>query len=226
VRATPSARLVQPTCHVVVGEPARVIRHIAARERCDVVVLGARGQASGDLHPLGPTTEHLLHEGDLPVLVVPAEWMPPDPAADDLSGTGPVVAGLDFTSPSIDAASAGARLAARLHTRLLLVHAVPRAQVPPRWLDDSESIARQQAAIAHARLEPLVAALRDIAPIDVRIEIGPVASTLAHAVAGMPGALLVLGRATHAQPYGVPGSIASRVLAQAHAPLLLAAPST
>ena len=225
VRATPCAGLA-PKCHVVVGETARVIRDIATRECCDVIVVGAHGLAADDRHPLGPTTEQLLREGDIPVLVVPIDWTPPDPARGDLSGTGPVIAGLDFTSPSIDAASAGARLAARLHTRLLLVHAVPRPQVTQRWSEEVESMTRQEAAIAHARIEPLVAALRDIAPVDVRIEIGGIAATLAHATEGMPGALLVLGRAAHAQPYGVPGTIASRVLSHTHAPLLLAAPST
>jgi nucleotide-binding universal stress UspA family protein len=225
VNATPCAALTHPKCHVVVGETARVIRDIATRERCDVIVLGAHGLAADDPSPLGPTTEQLLQEGDVPVLVVPIDWTPPDPVQTDLTGTGPVIAGLDFTCPSIDAASAGARLAARLHTRLLLVHAVPRAQVTPCWSEDVESIARQEAAIAHARVEPLITALRAIAPVDVRIEIGGIAASLAHAADGMPGALLVLGRAAHTQAYGVPGAIASRVLAHAHAPLLLATPS-
>ena len=127
---------------------------------------------------------------------------------------------------AIDAANAAARLAARLHTRLLLVHAVPRAQMSSRWRADVESIAHRDAADARAQLEPLVAALRAIAPVEVRVEIGAIVPTLVHAAEEMPGALLVLGRAVRGRVYGVPGAIASRVLAQTHVPLLLATSST
>lgn len=226
VNTTASVAAAHPRCHIVVGETARVIRDIASRECCDVIVVGAHGMAVNNLHPLGPTTEQLLQEGDIPVLVVPSEWTPPDPASSDLSGTGPVIAALDFTCPAIDAANAAARLAACLHTRLLLVHAVPRAQMSPRWRADVESIAHREAADARAQLEPLVVALRAIAPVEVRIEIGAVVPTLVHAAENMPGALLVLGRAVRAHVYGVPGAIASRVLAQTHVPLLLATSST
>jgi len=228
VDATPNAAGAYPRCHNVPGEAARVIRDIAKRECCDVIVVGAHGLSVEDAYPLGPTTERLLHEGDIPVLVVPREWTPPDPATTDMSGVGPVIAGLDFTCPSIDAASAAAHLAARLHTRLLLVHAVPRVLVPTGSLGDAraaESIADQEAADVSARLEPLVAALRRIAPVDVRIEIGGIVPTLVHAAEHRPGALLVLGRAVHARTYGVPGAIASRVLAHTQVPLLLATPS-
>lgn len=225
VDATPCAAALHPRCRVVIGETARVIRDIATRERCDVIVVGAHGESIEDLYPLGPTTQRLLQDCDVPLIVVPAGWAPPEPEAGDLTGTGPVIAGLDFTCPSIDAASAGARLAARLHTRLLLVHVVPRTQTPSCRSANVESLAQQEAACAKARLEPLVAALRRIAPVDVRIETGGIVSTLVHAAEDLPGALLVLGRAVHAHVFGVPGAIASRVLAHTQVPLLAMPPT-
>lgn len=220
VNTTPLVAVAHPRCHIVVGETARVIRDIASRECCDVIVVGTHGLAVDNQDPLGPTTEQLLQEGDIPVLVVPGGWTPPDPATSDMSGTGPVIAGLEFTCPAIDAASAAARLAARLHTRLLLIHAVPRAQMSPRWRADVESTAHREAADARAQLDPLVAALRAIAPVEVRVEIGAIVPTLVHAAEEMPGGLLVLGRAVQAHTYGVPGAIASRVLTHTHVPLL------
>jgi hypothetical protein len=50
--------------------------------------------------------------------------------------------------------------------------------------------------------------------------------TLVGAAENLPGSLLVLGRAVHAHSYGVPGAIASRVLARTHVPLLVAMPAT
>jgi nucleotide-binding universal stress UspA family protein len=194
-----------------------------------MVVVGAHGLSVDDAYPLGPTTEQLLHEGDIPVLVVPREWTPPDPATTDMTGVGPVIAGLDFTCPSIDAASAAARLAARLHTRLLLVHAVPRVSASAESVGvvhATEAVADQKVADARTRLEPLVAALRAVAPLDVRVEVGGIVPTLVNAAENLPGSLLVLGRAVQAHSYGIPGAIASRVLARTHVPLLVAVPAT
>src|SRR5262245_18543182 len=60
VNATPCAAALHPRCHVVAGEAAQVIRDVAIRERCDVIVVGAHGLSVEDPHPLGATAEQLL----------------------------------------------------------------------------------------------------------------------------------------------------------------------
>ena len=223
-RTVPPAALRHPRYHVVVGDPARVIRDVAHRESCDLIVVGTHGQSGDFVQPFGPTTEELLRESDIPVLVIPYRWRPPSPNSKDLTGLGPIVAGLDFTCPSIDAATAAARIAARLRTRLVVIHVLaPQTPVCQR---DEEAVAHEPCDEARQRLQPLVAALGEIATVDVHVERGSVATTLAHAAEAESGGLVVLGRAVNARSSGPPGAVASRVLMHAHVPVLVHSPSS
>lgn len=212
--------------HVVAGGAGQIIRDIARRECCDVIVVGTHGLSGDDTFPFGSTTEELLRDSELPVLVVPAGWLPPNPASKDLSGIGPLIVGLDFTCPSMDAAMAAAQLAAALRSYLLLVHVVAPLQAPARWHTDIDAITRDQAAEATDRAAHILATLRSIAPAEFRVEIGNVAACLTQVSQSMPGGLLVLGRARRPRSYGPPGALASRILARAHIPVLLHMPST
>jgi universal stress protein A len=224
--SAPAAINRRPRYHVVVGNTARVIRDVAHRERCDVILVGTHGTSGDHVQPFGPTTEDLVREADVSVLVVPRAWKGAAPDAEDLTGVGPVIAGLDFTWPSIDAASAGARLAAALQTRLLAVHAVSTPEPAARLHGDAEAIARQHCAEARQQLEALMAPLRSIAPVDVYVRRGGVATTLAHVTRVEPRAILVLGRAVHARAFGPPGAVTSRVLMQSQVPLMVHSPSS
>jgi nucleotide-binding universal stress UspA family protein len=214
----------EPRFHVVVGHPARVIRDIAHRESCDLIVVGTHGLSSDPVEVLGSTTEELLREGGTSVLVVPEAWTPPSPHRDDLTGVGPIIAGLDFTCPSIDAATAAARLASRLRTRLIVVHALTPPETSADRPGDAEARARQQCAEAARRLEPVLAALREMTALDLRIERGGIATTLARAARAEPHGLLVLGRPVRGRSSGPPGAVASRVLMHIHVPLLVHGP--
>ena len=220
----PAAAHRHPRYHVVVGSPGRVIRDVAHRESCDLIVVGTHGRSGDFVQPFGPTTEELLRESDTPVLVIPYRWTPPSPNSEDLTGVGPIVAGLDFTCPSIDAATAAARIAARLRTRLVVIHVIPSQT--PVYQHDEAAVAHAPCDEARKRLHPLVAALGQIATVDVHVERGGVATTLAHAAEAEPGGLVVLGRAVNTRSYGPPGAVASRVLMHAHVPVLVHSPSS
>ena len=217
----PAAITRHPRYHAVVGRPARVIRDIAHRESCQLIVVGTHGMSSDPVEVFGSTTEELLREGDLPVLVVPDGWTPPSPQNADLTGVGPIIAGLDFACPSITAATGAARLATRLRTPLVVVHAVPPPETFARRPADEDAIARRACGEAATRLEPLVAALREITAVDLRIERGGVATTLARVASAEPRGLLVLGRPVNGRTSGPPGAVASRVLMHTHVPLLV-----
>jgi nucleotide-binding universal stress UspA family protein len=223
-RSTPPVSPCQTRHHVVCGDAPSVIRDVAHRESCDVVVVGAHGLSGDDAFPCGATTEALLRNADLPLLVVADEWEPVQGRSKGLAGTGPVIAALDFTCPSIAAATAGAQLAARLRTGLLLVHVVTPLQAPALWRDEVESIVRRQVDDARARMAQIEPALKATVPVECRVEVGAVAPTLADIAHTMPTAMLVLGRAMRSREYGPPGTIASRVLARGRAPLLLQIP--
>jgi nucleotide-binding universal stress UspA family protein len=215
-----------PLHHTAEGHAAEVIGATAVREGADLVVLGAHGMSGMARMAFGSTTEAVLRHAPVSVLVVPDSWTPPQPDTADLRGTGPVVAAVDFSPVSIEAARAAARLALTLQTSLELVHVVPARPVLARWMPHAESALRQQIDVARRDLAALNDQVGAQVPVHVRAESGPVAAQLAEAAAAADGRhpLLVLGRRARAEAGYAPGETAYRALMLARVPVLLHLP--
>jgi len=201
-----------------------VIRDTAERESADLIVVGARGMSGVERMFFGSTTEGILRHADTSVLVVPAGWKPPRPELNDLTGTGPIVVGVELSEPAIGAARAAGALAAVLGTSAEAVHIVPPLPVPARWSHHAEQA--QAARIQSAKSEVALALKHIEGVTTVGVETGPVPEKLAEAVvdAGDRHPLLVLGRRTHHERGDAPGSTAFRVLALTQAPVLMYLP--
>jgi nucleotide-binding universal stress UspA family protein len=215
-----------PIHHVITGHSVDVIRDIAERERADVIVIGMRGMSGAERAAFGSTTEGVLRKADRSVLVVPGNWTPPQPGSPDLRGTGPIVVGVELASPALAAVHAATRLAALLVTSVEALHVVPLLAVPTRW--SAHATAALEQHVRQARAD-ITAALHDVTaefPVRLQVTTGRVADRLAAAVAGDAGAhpLLVLGRRTHDERDGAPGSTAYRVLGMASVPVLMYLP--
>ena len=215
-----------PMHHVVSGPAVDVICDIATREQVDLIVIGARGMSGAERRMFGSTTEGVLRNAEHSVLVVPANWRPPRMHAVDLSGTGPIIAAVDLSAPSLEAARAACDIAAMLGASLEAVHIVRALPVPARWSVHADQALRERTESARREVTQALRCTRTASPIAVRIETGPVAECLA-AAATKPGQhpLLVLGRRTRSDRKGAPGSIAYRVLTLAEVPLLLHVPA-
>ena len=216
-----------PLHDVVTGQPVEVICDIAMRERADLIVIGARGMSGAERRMFGSTTEGVLRNAEQSVLVVPASWRPPRPQADDLSGTGPVVAAVDLSVHSLAAARAACDIGKTLGTSVEAVHVVPALSVLARWSVHADAAMRNREASARSELTQSLGCLRSDTPMTLSVETGPVAECLANAAtkAGRHS-LLVLGRRTRTDRKGAPGSIAYRVLTLAEVPLLLYVPQS
>jgi nucleotide-binding universal stress UspA family protein len=206
---------------VVVGSAVLVILDAAYRASIDVVVLGARGMSGAERLVFGSTTEGVLRRAELPVLVVPDGWTPPRPDTPDLSGTGPVIVGVDFNASSVEAAAAAARLAAKLETDSVLIHVVPELRVLERWRTHAGAALDQQLTQARGDLERLARGLESSCPMTLHVETGSVPDRLAKIAHASPQGILVLGRAIRARGYAPPGTIAYRVLSWADVPVLV-----
>jgi nucleotide-binding universal stress UspA family protein len=218
----PSASF-NPKLHAEAGHASDVIRDIATREQADIVVVGSRGMSGAERLVFGSTTEYVLRNSGVSVLVVPADWKAPRPDAPDLSGAGPVIAGFDFTTSSALAAEAAGGLAAALRTRVELVHVVAAGRVLQRWQAEIDAAIASQVETAKQALSTLAVAIAATAPVETRLEIGSVPERLAAVVASARGEhpLLVLGRRAGGILGGAPGAIAYRLLMDAHVPVLV-----
>ena len=215
-----------PMLHVVIGSAVDVIRDIALREGADVIVVGMRGMSGAERTMFGSTTEGLLRKAATSVLVVPAGWTPPQPGSDDLSGTGPIVAGVEMATPALAATRAACRLAALLGTSVDAVHIVPPLAVPARWAAHADAALKQHVEAARADLAAALHDLRAEYPVNLVVKTGRVADELAAAVTPVGGnhPMLVLGRSTREERDGAPGTSAYRILTIASVPVLMYLP--
>ena len=215
-----------PSHHVVTGNAVEGICDVAERESADLIVVGARGMSALHRAHFGSTTEGVLRKADTSVLVVPHSWAPPKTDGADLTGTGPVVVGLELTPPSIEAARAAGQLAKLLNTSLEIHHVVAPIPVLSRWSSHADMAMQKRLQSAKAEMSSALHYLVGADPSAVEVETGAVAECLARAVArdGGQHPWLVLGRRTEGERGGAPGSTAYRVLGLAEVPVLMYLP--
>jgi nucleotide-binding universal stress UspA family protein len=206
--------------HIVTGEPADAILALARREPADALVVGVRGLSAPERLVFGSTTERILRRAGMSVFVVPERWGPPGESS-DLSGMGPVIVGIDFTPASREAMVAGAELASRLDTSVVLLHVVEPANVLERWRSVADVADRERRADAQRLLDGLAASISRDRPVQSEVQTGPPARVLAEAADRYPRGLLVLGRARRGNGGTPPGVVASRTLARAAVPVLM-----
>jgi nucleotide-binding universal stress UspA family protein len=117
------------------GEPAEVLRGIAAQEDAAFLAVGRRRLGMLDRAALGSTSSALARESSCPVLVVPE-----DAAGDDVGRV--IVCAVDGSAGSVDAARAAAGLARELGDDLVLVGVAEGGEAP----DVSEALAAAREA--------------------------------------------------------------------------------
>jgi nucleotide-binding universal stress UspA family protein len=222
IDAVQPTRRREPHVHVVNGPAVDVIVNIATRESVDLIVVGSHGMSGAERLMFGSTTEGVLRKAGMAILVVPRGWMPPRPDRADLSGLGPVIAGVDLTEPAVVAAAAACELARVLSTSVEIVHVVPCLPVLERWRSHADVAMQQRICAARTQMNSILRCLHATVPLEVRTVSGHVAQSLADIA--QPSAdrhpLLVLGRRVEGAG-GTPGAIAYRVLSLAEVPVLV-----
>jgi len=219
-----SAASIVPTRHhhVRTGPAVEVIVDSAQECGADLIVVGSHGMSGAERIVFGSTTEALLRRALISVLVTPREWNVRTNDIDD-EPMGPVVAGVDFTAESVEAAKAACMLAGAIGAKLEIVHVVPELPVIARWRPHADAATREHAAVARRELEALAQSLACPVLTTANVEIGVVAERIADAAA--PSAsrrpILVLGRRAPGERGGAPGATAYRVLALANVPVLM-----
>jgi nucleotide-binding universal stress UspA family protein len=210
-------------CHVVDGLASTVIVNIAMRERANVVVLGTRGLSNLEWPALGSTLEDVLRRTSTSLIAVPPTWTPPQMGGADLSGTGPIIAGVNITCPALSGAVEACRLAASLETEAILLHVVPPPQTAPRWQALASAAADAQLDIARQDIEGATSLIRAQSPVRTTlvVEQGDVARVIARAASQHADGIVVLGRGNAPYPYGPPGSIVARTLILGGLPVLM-----
>jgi nucleotide-binding universal stress UspA family protein len=204
------------------GDPAREILTTCTSLRADLVVIGTHGLGGVGKFFFGSTTARVLARTQVPVLAVPASrrrrtHARPGPTWPDRRIVVPLT--LDRTAGSH--ARQALDVARFFGASVLLVHAVPRPQVPPFMGTGFFERERATLARAHGTLERLAGRLPPDVAREVMVAAGDPADVVATVARRSRSGLVVLTLARRPGPFGsAQGTISYRVLRRGVVPVL------
>ena len=220
-----AAGLPPPEVMVLVGETASEIVALAQREHAQLIVIATHGLSGYRKMLLGSTTERVLRQTTVPVLVAPPpEQTPPntDPSRIDV---GRVLAPVDFKDGCLTDVRAAATLAQTFDVPLLLVHVVAPLRGLERLQQQLDTHNRAQIERAEQQIQQLVSEVGTPAPIETVVIVGSPAEDIAQIAVARGVGLIVMGLRRQEHMFGPrPGSIAYRVLGLAPARVLALPP--
>ena len=209
---------------VAVGKPATEILRVARERSCDLIVIGSHGATGARRLFFGSTTERVLRETTVPVLVT----RPATPAPADVENAGAfvrrIVVPVDLSPASLHQTRVASGLAEALHVPLLLVHVIEplRSHLLARLHRPGLDASRR------AQAEEALATLVETIPAPLHPEslivFGDPAEEAARVVQARHAGLVVVG--LHGSPLLGPrmGSVTYRLLCLANTPILALPP--
>lgn len=205
--------------HVAIGEPAEKLLALAHREAAELLVVSAPHQSRVRTLLLGSVYLALAGAAPCPVVVLA-------PGVQTIATTGPIVCGVDGSQPSVAAALVAADLAARLETRLLLVHAVNALPSAAPGITGGHGAAR---GARHDDGLRLLQAVAERLPITVPklllVEHGPPAERLAQVAQAESAQMVVTGsRGRGRVASALLGSVASTLTTSIDRPHMIVPP--
>lgn len=210
---------------VTTGQPAQEILRVARERRSELIVMSTHGLTGVRKLFFGATTERVLRETTIPVLVTPA--VEPGPLfLDDVRHlVGRVLAPVDLTAASENQVQIAGALASAVEVPLLIAHVIEplRFPGPPnsrRPVVDGERRARSEQA-----LQGLMAAVPAGVKAEALTAFGDPAEEIAKIARDRRAGLIVIG--LHGSPLAGPrmGSVTYRVLCLSQTPVLALPPA-
>jgi nucleotide-binding universal stress UspA family protein len=208
---------------VTTGKPAPEILRVSREKACDVIVMSSHGLTGFRKLFFGSTTERVLRETSVPVLVTPATDAGPDSVEEVRKVVRRVMAPVDLSSATPHQLRIARGLAEGLDVPLLILHIVEPVRVTASALSRVPKVEAERRYRAEQNLKR---ALEDM-PMRIKPEVliayGEPAEEIAKVGADRDAGIIVMG--LHSSPVLGPrmGSVTYRVLCLAHR-LLLALP--
>ena len=206
------------------GQPAQEILRVARERRCNLIVMSTHGLTGVRKLFFGATTERVLRETDIPVLVTPA--VEPGPLFLDVRQlVGRILAPVDLTAASENQVQIAGALASAVDVPLLLAHVVEpvRFAGPPTLR--RPTVAAERRERSERALQELTAAVPPGVRSEALTAFGDPAEEVAKIAKERRVGLIVIG--LHASPLAGPrmGSVTYRVLCLSQTPVLALPPA-
>jgi nucleotide-binding universal stress UspA family protein len=210
---------------VATGKPAHEILRIARERACDLIVMSSQGRTGIRKLFFGTTTERVLRETAIPVLITPPASHGPVHLTEVAQAVRRVLVPVDLSNGSARHVAVAGDIARALDVPLLLAHVVEPLRYPAALEPTMPSINAELRAEADKALGDLASSV----PAGVKREAlslyGDPAEEIAKIARDRDAGLIVVG--LHGSPFLGPrmGSVTYRVLCLAHS-LILGVPPT
>jgi universal stress protein A len=197
---------------VAVGKPPVEILRVARERSCDLIVMSSHGLTGARKLFFGSTTERVLRETTVPVLVTPPVNPGPICMEDAKRLLGRMVVPVDLSPASIHQTRIASALAEALHLPLVLVHVIEPVKSALLSRLHLAGLDSNRRAIAEEGLDRLVSGLPAQARTEGLIVFGDPAEEAAKVVRDRRAGLVVMG--LHGSPVLGPrmGSVTYRML--------------
>jgi nucleotide-binding universal stress UspA family protein len=209
---------------VTTGRPAQEILRIGRERHSDLIVMSTHGLTGVRKLFFGATTERVLRETDIPVLVTPPVEPGPLYFDDVRQLVGRILAPVDLTAASENQVQIAGALAWAVDVPLLLAHVVEpvRFPGPPTLL--RPTVDGHRRSRSEQALQELTATVHKGVRSEALTAFGDPADEIAKIAKERHVGLIVIG--LHASPLAGPrmGSVTYRVLCQSQTPVLALPP--
>jgi nucleotide-binding universal stress UspA family protein len=208
------------------GKPDVEILREAREHGCDLIVMGSRGHTGVRKMFFGSTTERVLRETFLPVLVTPPDRLAVHSPKDAARHVGRVIAPADLTPASPHQLAVAAMIARTLSIPLLIPHVLEPVAVPVRIRFAMSGADAARRARAEDQLLEIVGPVAGDVKTETLVVVGDPAEEIIKLTAARQANLIVMG--LHSSPRLGPrmGSVTYRVLALTRTLVLAIPPVT
>jgi len=219
-RPTP---LPEPALVTAVGKPAPEILRVARERRCGLIVMSSHGLTGIRKLFFGATTERVLRETTIPVLVTPAGQDGPKDLT-ELKGTGhPVLVPVDLSAAGSRQVQVGGAIAQALSVPLLLLNVVEPLRYPMPVPMSLPNVDTERRAKAEATLAELTRSVPEGIKSEALVAYGDPAEEAAKIARDRHVTMIVMGLQASSLTGPRMGSVTYRVLCLAST-LVLALP--
>ena len=208
---------------VAVGKPAAEILRLSKERVCDLIVMGSHGSTGFRKMFFGSTTERVLRETTVPVLVIPPEDSGPGEDNDVPARVRRVLAPVDLTAATAHYLSIAQKVAESLGLPLLLLHVIEPVRSMVAAQPRLPKIDTERRHRAERELEAAIAALPPAGKQEALVAYGEPAEEIAKVASDRGVGLIIMGLHSSALLGPRMGSVTYRVLCLAHR-LVLAIP--
>jgi nucleotide-binding universal stress UspA family protein len=219
------ARALDTEFLVRVGKPAATILDVATTKGADLIVIGSHGRSGIGKLFFGSTTERVLRDTTIPVLVTPDDHSRPASLRDAVNGVRRVLAPVDLSPASGHQVAVAAGIAKALSSSLLLLHVIEPVFVPATLRMAMTGIDAARRSDSDDRLMTLVTENAGGVTVETIVAAGDPAEEIAKLAGVRKAGLLVVGLHSAGALGPRMGSVTYRVLCSART-LVLALPPT